>query len=220
MGDAQVLVDGGREDVGVLGGHRDVVGELVALRSPRGHAVDKSRSRLGRHHARERRQQRGLPDAGGAHDGHRGAGTQRERNAAGQRRTTRPADGQVACLDDGVSFGNVVRLRGCFILEKGTDAGRSLGASHQLCSGGGQLGDSLERRQWDKDDDGEEYLSESARCGLWNADQQSADDGCAHRAHVEASSQRRQTRRAGQTGGQVALGASERVLRVVESTRQ
>ena len=94
-----------------------------------------------------------------------------------------------------------MRLRGCFILEKGADAGRSLGTSHQLGSGGGQLDDSLERRQRDKDDDGEEHLGERARCGLWNADQQGAHDGCTHRTHVEASSQCRQTRRTGKSSG-------------------
>ena len=136
-GDAQVLVDGGREDVGVLGRHRDVVGELIAVRSPRGDTVNESGSRLGRDHARERRQQRGLPDAGGSHDGQGRTRTQRERDAGGQRRTTRPADGQVACLDNGWTLRDVVGFGGSLVVQEGADAGRSLGASHQLRSGGG-----------------------------------------------------------------------------------
>ena len=63
-------------------------------------------------------------------------------------------------------------------------------------------------------------MSESARRSLWNADEQGTDDGCAHRTHIEASSQRRQTRRTCESSGQVVLGASERVLRVAERARQ
>ena len=184
---AEVLVDGGCEDVGVLGRHRDVCGELVTVRSPGWYAVDESCARLGWDDAREGCEQRRLSDAGGTHDGERGTGAQRQRDAGRQGRPARPTDRQVACLDHGRAFRNAVGLGGHLVVQQSANSLCCLGAAHQLGSRGSKLGDPLERRERNEDDDREEYLSERARRGLRDADEEGTDDGCAHRTHVEAS---------------------------------
>ena len=80
--------------------------------------------------------------------------------------------------------------RGGFLLaQEHADSLGCLRAANQLCCGGGQFGGALEGGQGDEDDDGQEYLGQDTRRGLRNADEECADDGCTHRAHVEGTCQ-------------------------------
>ena len=80
--------------------------------------------------------------------------------------------------------------RGGFLLaQEHADSLGCLRAANQLCCGGGQFGGALEGGQGDEDDDGQEYLGQDTRRGLRNADEECADDGCTHRAHVEGTGQ-------------------------------
>ena len=110
-------------------------------------------------------------------------------------------------------------LRRCLLVQERTDARRGLGAAHELGGGGRQFGDALEGRQRDEDDDSQEDLSEDPRGRLRDPDQERADNGDAHRAHVEAARERGQAGRAGQSGAQLAFSTVQRVACALQRAR-
>ena len=131
-----------------------------------------------------------------------------------------PADRQVARLDDGLSVGDCVRSLGGFLADERADTRRRLCAAHQLGGGRSELGGPLEGGQGDQNDDGQEHLRQGPGSSLWDADEERADDGCAHGDHVESAREGRQLRGAPDRAGKLLFGALEGSARLRERSRQ